>query len=140
MTLLLAEPQAAVLGLDPSQVDELPLGTVYLLHLNTPVRAYTSDYTWSHYIGHADQGRLVIRLGQHEKGHGARFLRKALAQGCTWHLARVWTGADYKRERQIKKQGGASRFCPSCGIITAAERQEFRDLLGRYITPPARTQ
>lgn len=140
MTSLLTEPRdIVVLGLDPAQVEELPAGTVYLLHLNTPLRAYTSDYTWSHYIGHADMGRLVRRLGQHERGQGAKFLRKALAQGITWHLSRVWTDADYKRERQIKKQGGASRFCPSCGIITAAERQEFRDNKGRYITPPVRT-
>ncbi len=140
MTSLLTKPQdIVVLGLDPALVEELPAGTVYLLHLNTPLRAYTSDYTWGHYIGHADQGRLVARLARHEKGQGAKFLRKALSQGCTWHLARVWTDADYKRERAIKKQGGASRFCPSCGIITAAERQAFRDILGRYITPPART-
>jgi predicted GIY-YIG superfamily endonuclease len=137
---LLTEPPVLIRGLDPALVDELPAGTVYLLHLDTPVRAYTSDYTWSHYIGHASQGRLVIRLGQHARGQGAKFLRKALRQGCTWHLARVWTDADCKRERAIKKQGGASRFCPSCGIITAAERQALRDLMGRYITPPARTR
>jgi predicted GIY-YIG superfamily endonuclease len=139
MTSLLIEPQAPVLlGLDPALVEEVPEGTVYLLHLNEPLWSLYRTFCWSHYIGWSRQGNLVARLEAHAKGRGARFTRMARAAGCTWHLARVWPG-DPKRERQIKKQGGASRFCPSCGIWTAVERQAIRDTMGRYITPPART-
>jgi hypothetical protein len=35
--------------------------------------------------------------------------------GITWQLARVWPG-DRARERQLKRQGGAARRCPLCGV------------------------
>lgn len=134
--LLAAPPEGLVLrGLDPAQVTEAPEGTVYLLHLDTPYWSPGQTYCWSHYIGFARQGNLAARLEAHAKGRGAKFTRRAREAGCTWHLARTWAG-DHKTERKIKNQGGASRFCPSCGVITAAERQLLRDSLGRYVTPP----
>lgn len=141
MTVLYVPPQDEAIsilrGIDPAQVDQAPEGTVYLLHLDRPL--IIGGYAWRHYIGWASQGRLERRMRDHRlRASGVKFLRTASAMGCTWHLARVWPG-DTKRERQIKIQGGASRFCPSCGIIPAAERQLFRDRNGRYITPPRRT-
>lgn len=137
MTALLAAPPEglALRGLDPALITELPPGTVYLLHLDTPFWSLGRSYCWSHYIGFAHPGNLIARLEAHAKGRGAKFTRRAKAAGCTWHLARVWVG-DHKTERKIKNQGGASRFCPSCGIITSAERQLLRDGSGRYVTPP----
>jgi hypothetical protein len=37
------------------------------------------------------------------------------AAGITWQLARTWPG-DRVRERQLKRQGGAARRCPLCGV------------------------
>ena len=37
------------------------------------------------------------------------------AAGITWQLARTWPG-DRARERQLKRQGGAARRCPLCGV------------------------
>lgn len=138
MTALVALPLEEVLrGLDPAKVEQAPCGTVYLLHLNVPYKAWSSDYTWSHYIGWASQGNLEARLAAHWRGSGARFTAKARRQGCTWHLARVWEGSP-KLERKIKNQGGASRFCPSCGIVPLADRQLIRNALGQYATPELR--
>lgn len=124
-------------GLDPAQVEESPQGTVYLLHLDDPFWSLSHTYCWTHYIGHARQGGLVARLEAHASGQGAKFTRLARKAGCTWHLARTWPG-DRNRERQVKRQGGASRFCPSCGVLPLAERQQFRSTDGRYLTPPGR--
>jgi hypothetical protein len=35
--------------------------------------------------------------------------------GITWRLARTWAGGA-ERERQLKRQGGAARRCPLCGV------------------------
>lgn len=37
------------------------------------------------------------------------------AAGISFEVARTWEGGR-ARERQIKRQGGASRCCPMCGI------------------------
>lgn len=130
------EPISILRGIDPAEVDEAPQGTVYLIHLDRPFRL--GGFTFRHYIGWASCGRLAARMIEHRTGaRGSKFLSMARAAGCTWHLARVWEGST-KRERQIKKQGGASRFCPSCGIIPLAERQKLRDPRGRYVESPRR--
>jgi hypothetical protein len=140
VTTLLALPrEVAFPGLDPREVEEGPDGTVYLLHLVTPLWSLGRTYCWRHYTGWARQGNLVTRLEAHERGRGAKFTRIARQAGCTWVLARTWQG-DPKLERKIKRQGGASRCCPACGIITAAERQLIRDPMGRYVTPGLRKQ
>lgn len=130
------EPISCLRGIDPKDVAEAPEGTVYLLHFDK--RFYPnpgSSYYFAHYIGYARQGRLVARMIEHRNGSGSKFLRKAQRAGTTWHLARVWAG-DLKEERRIKTMGGASRSCPSCGIIPDSERQKFRGPNGRYILLP----
>jgi predicted GIY-YIG superfamily endonuclease len=87
-------------------------GVVYLLHLDAPGYAHAKHYTgWT-----AD---LPARLALHEAGQGARLLAVAHAAGIGWTLARTWPGTR-ARERQLKRQGGASRRCPLCGVTPRA--------------------
>ena len=79
--------------------------TVYLLHFARPY-AHAK-----HYIGVATN--LERRLHQHRKGCGARLMEVLALAGIDFTLARTWKG-DRRRERQLKKQGGASRLCPLC--------------------------
>src|SRR5437879_4805387 len=82
-------------------------GTVYLLHFDRPYR-HASHYTgWT--------ANLDDRLDQHEAGHGARLLAVIRAAGIGFTLARTWPGTR-STERALKRQGGASRRCPLCGI------------------------
>lgn len=82
-------------------------GTVYLLHFDRPYQHA------AHYTGWTTD--LATRLETHDTGHGARLLAVVKAAGITWTLARTWTGPR-TRERALKRQGGASRRCPLCGI------------------------
>jgi predicted GIY-YIG superfamily endonuclease len=82
-------------------------GTVYLLHFDRPYRHA------AHYTGWTTN--LLDRLADHETGHGARLLAVVKAAGITWTLARTWPGPR-SRERALKRQGGASRRCPLCGV------------------------
>jgi predicted GIY-YIG superfamily endonuclease len=82
-------------------------GTVYLLHFSQPYKHAR------HYIGWAQN--VKRRLAEHEAGRGARLLAVVKAAGITWELARMWPGTR-ARERQIKRQGGAARHCPLCGV------------------------
>lgn len=86
-------------------------GTVYLLHFDRPY-AHAR-----HYLGWAGGGPdgLARRLAEHDAGRGARLLTVVQGAGIGWTLARTWTGTR-ARERQPKRQGGASRCCPSCGV------------------------
>ena len=82
-------------------------GTIYLLHFARPYR-HAKHYTgWTTDLDH--------RLLDHVNGHGARLLAVISQAGIGWTLARTWSGTR-TRERQLKKQGGASRRCPICGI------------------------
>jgi predicted GIY-YIG superfamily endonuclease len=81
---------------------------VYLLHLDAPGYGHAKHYTgWT--------SDLPARLALHEAGHGARLLAVARSAGIGWTLARTWPGTR-ARERQLKRQGGASRRCPLCGV------------------------
>lgn len=80
-------------------------GTVYLLHFDRPYRHAR------HYTGWTDN--LDRRLSEHHAGRGARLLEVVHAAGIGWTVARTWTGSR-ARERQLKRQGGASRRCPLC--------------------------
>lgn len=91
-------------------------GTVYLLHFE---RRYKHA---GHYIGWTSD--LPARLADHAAGHGARLLAVIQAAGIGWTLARTWPGSRV-RERQLKRQGGASRRCPLCGV--RPRRTAFRD-------------
>jgi predicted GIY-YIG superfamily endonuclease len=71
--------------------------------------------TRSKHAGHSlgSTCRLDERLAEHIEGRGARLLQVVHAAGITWRLARTWPGGKVK-ERQLKKQRGASRYCPIC--------------------------
>ena len=82
-------------------------GTVYLLHFDRPY-AHAGHYTgWTR--------DLSARLAEHAAGRGARLLTVVASAGIGWQLARTWTGTR-AMERALKRQGGASRRCPLCGI------------------------
>ena len=80
---------------------------VYLIHFRKRYRHA------GHYLGSADD--LEARLAKHAAGQGARLMAVVKEAGIEWELARTWPGGR-ARERQLKKQLGASRMCPLCGI------------------------
>jgi predicted GIY-YIG superfamily endonuclease len=88
-------------------------GTVYLLHFDRPYR-HARHYTgWTSDLDH--------RLAEHAAGRGARLLAVIHAAGIGWQLARTWPGTR-TAERALKRQGGASRRCPLCGIHPTQRR------------------
>ncbi|QLY33990.1 hypothetical protein [Nocardia huaxiensis] len=91
---------------------EKPKGTVYLLHFDRPYR-HARHYTgWT-----AD---LDARLAEHRDGRGARLMAVIRNAGIGFQLARTWDGTR-GRERQLKREGGASRRCPMCGVTPRRE-------------------
>jgi hypothetical protein len=87
---------------------------VYLLHfdrLYVPYPGALLRDCAGHYCGWTTD--LTIRLARHAAGNGARLLAVVHQAGISWQLARVWPGPR-ERERQLKRQGGASRRCPLC--------------------------
>jgi hypothetical protein len=84
------------------------LGTVYLIHLHTPLGHA------GHYLGWARKKGLDARLAAHLAGYGSRLLAVALDRGITWELARTWERADRYWERRLKNRGGAYPLCPIC--------------------------
>ena len=90
------------------------MDTVYLLH-------FAQRYKHAgHYVGSTNT--LTKRLAEHQNGRGARLLEVVHAAGIAWVLARTWEGGR-RRERQLKKQGGASRRCPICKGKRREERR-----------------
>lgn len=88
-------------------------GTVYLLHFDRPYRHAR------HYRGWTTD--LDARLAEHAAGRGARLVAVIAAAGIGFTLARTWPGTR-SRERQLKRQGGAARNCPLCGITPRPTR------------------
>ena len=84
----------------------------YLLHFGTAEQPAPYKHA-GHYLGSADD--LDARLAKHAAGQGARLLAVVKDAGIQWELARTWPGGR-ARERQLKKQLGASRRCPMCGV------------------------
>lgn len=79
--------------------------TVYLLH-------FTRRYAHAgHYLGVTTN--LERRVHQHRKGGGSRLMAVVSQAGIDFTVARLWEG-DRTKERQLKRQGGASRLCPVC--------------------------
>jgi hypothetical protein len=78
---------------------------------------------------------LDRRLPEHRRGRGARLLEVITQAGIGFRLARTWPGVTRARERQLKNQGGASRYCPIC----QAERKA-RGLPRRPTPAPAGRQ
>ena len=87
-------------------------GTVYLPHFDRPYVSANGESVAKHYTGWSTG--LDARLALHGTRQGARLLAVVHAAGIGWQLARTWPGTR-GRERQIKRQGGASRCCPMCG-------------------------
>jgi len=54
-------------------------------------------------------------LGKHRNGQGARPMEVIKNAGLGFTLVRTWPGGR-DRERQLKRQLGASQMCPSCGV------------------------
>jgi hypothetical protein len=82
-------------------------GTVYLLHFDRPFVHAAHHTGWTR--------NLWTRLAEHDTGCGARLLMVITDAGIGWQLARTWPGSR-ATERALKRQGGASRRCPLCGI------------------------
>jgi predicted GIY-YIG superfamily endonuclease len=82
------------------------MSTIYLLHLDTPLRHAR------HYVGFANDD-LDARLERHAAGNGARMLAVCRERGITWTLARTWTG-DRRFERALKRRKNAPLLCPVC--------------------------
>jgi len=57
---------------------------------------------------------LDHRVAEHLAGRGARLIEVITQAGIGFRLARTWPGVTRARERQLKRQGGASRHCPIC--------------------------
>jgi predicted GIY-YIG superfamily endonuclease len=83
------------------------IGLVYLLHFDRPYRHAR------HYTGFTHD--LDARIVEHITGDGARLLQVIQTHGIGWQVARTWPGTRVT-ERALKRQGGASRRCPLCGI------------------------
>jgi predicted GIY-YIG superfamily endonuclease/uncharacterized protein YdaT len=83
-----------------------PYGTVYLFHFD---QRYEHA---GHYTGWAED--LDHRVAEHLAGRGARLIEVITQAGIGFRLARTWPGVTRARERQLKRQGGASRYCPIC--------------------------
>jgi predicted GIY-YIG superfamily endonuclease len=83
-----------------------PFGTVYLFHFD---QRYEHA---GHYTGWAED--LDQRVAEHLAGRGARLIEVISQAGIGFRLARTWPGVTRARERQLKRQGGASRYCPIC--------------------------
>lgn len=95
-------------------------GLVYLLHLAEAYVPYPGAPPGScaqHYTGFAEGGPKALkrRLAEHGTSHGSPLLLAARRAGITWVLARTWPGTR-ARERQLKRQGSARRYCPLCGV------------------------
>jgi predicted GIY-YIG superfamily endonuclease len=103
-----------------------PLGTVYLFHFD---QRYEHA---GHYTGWAED--LDHRVAEHLAGRGARLIEVITQAGIGFRLARTWPGVTRARERQLKRQGGASRHCPICQEDRKARglpRRPTRDQPGR---------
>ena len=84
------------------------IGTAYLLHFD---QRYQHA---AHYLGWS--ANLPVRLVAHECGQGARLTEVVAEAGIRWVLTRTWPGVTRDYERSLKRQGGASRRCPACGV------------------------
>ena len=104
----------------PASPVEARPGIVYLIHFDQVYMPYPGAVPRDcagHYTGFAEGGprALARRLAKHGTSRGAALMRAVAEAGITWRLARTWSGTR-DRERQLKRQGGAGRRCPLCGV------------------------
>ena len=81
-------------------------------------------------------------MAEHLAGRGARLIEVITQAGIGFRLARTWPGVTRARERQLKRQGGASRHCPICQEDRKARgltRRPTRDQSGRADPVPGPT-
>ena len=90
-------------------------GTVYLIHLEAPVRHAT------HYIGWTP-GEVTARLVTHRAGRGSRMLAAVAAAGIGFDVVRTWPGGRLE-ERRIKRMRMAPRLCPTCRANPGREKR-----------------
>lgn len=84
------------------------LGFIYLLHFHRPF------HHARHYTGWTTD--VKRRVGEHFDAttHSSHLIQAAATAGIGFDLVRVWENKTRNDERQMKKQGGASRRCPIC--------------------------
>lgn len=103
--------------------------TLYLIHFDR------EDGSIIHYLGITRSDRLLIRLGEHARGVGARLTRAMLAKGGTARLARIWRHASYADERRMKTRGHYKTICPVCTTGAPEPRcQENAPIRARFPT------
>lgn len=81
-------------------------GTVYLIHLDTPIAGHAQ-----HYIGWAKH--LEARIAHHRAKTGARLLQVAVELHINFEVVATWEG-DRHFERKLKNRKNARRICPVC--------------------------
>lgn len=81
-------------------------GTVYLIHLDTPISHA------QHYIGWSMA--FQKRFEHHLNGTGAKFLAEAVRRKISFSVVRKWTNADGHFERKLKNRKNARHLCPVC--------------------------
>ena len=81
-------------------------GTVYLIHLATPIADHAQ-----HYIGWAKH--LSARIAHHKAGTGARLLQVAVELHIDFDVVATWEG-DRHFERKLKNRKKARMLCPVC--------------------------
>jgi hypothetical protein len=106
----------------PSPNGRHPLGTVYLLHFDQRYE-HAGHYTGFAESSGTEASGLLKRLGEHAAGRGARLVEVITQAGIGFRVARLWPGVTRAKERQLKRQGGASRRCPICLDQPAAPGQ-----------------
>ncbi len=92
------------------------LGTVYLLHADTPyvgVQAHEGAkiQVAGHYLGWARF--LSARLEHHLAGTGANLTRVWVQHNIAFHVVRTWPGTR-SDERRLHNYGHNARLCPVC--------------------------
>ena len=106
-------------------------GTVYRLHLDPPIIPYEGapdQFCAFHYTGHAEPGRLDVRLREEASGKGkaAKILQYQIGRGGAFKVTGTEPGG-YETERR-RKGHGASRDCPEPECQARAAAQMERNL------------
>ena len=77
-----------------------------------------------HYLGYSTD--VAARLGEHQRGAGARLTQVAVANGTVLELVRVWKG-DRKVERRLKRRKNTPLLCPLCNPFAYRRAADIED-------------
>ena len=106
---------------------------LYILHFEPKVSSY------QHYVGVCSEQRLQARLIEHARGHGASLTKRAVAQGATIYLARLFPEMSYVDEKRIKRASHFKDYCPLCCPMLAKLRDAVYQIdANRPEQPPQR--